>query len=161
DRVPGRHLARLADEAAVPGDGGLQLRLVGGIEPDHAAAPAEAGDAEPARVALAGRLGPGDGRVDVLHHLPVRHLGDDLADDRGAVGQLGHVALAGIELGRDGQVAELGEAAADILDVLVNAEDLLHHHDSGEGAALGRHGPVGRDVVVGYGNLDLARRQAG
>ena len=43
------------------------------------------------------------------------------------------VALPGVQLGGDGQVAELGEAAADVLDVLVDAEDLLHDEDDGNG----------------------------
>ncbi len=41
-----------------------------------------------------------------------------------------------IQLRRDGQVAELGEAAADVLDVFVDAEDLLHDEDDRERARL-------------------------
>src|SRR5215470_4312813 len=49
-------------------------------------------------------------------------------------------ALATVELGSDGQVAQLGEAPADVLDMLVDAEDFLHDQDDREGSALGRHG---------------------
>ena len=64
---------------------------------------------------------------------------------------LGDIALAGVEFGGDGQIAEFGQAAADILDVLVNTEDLLHDQDRGERARPLRHGPIGRDLAVGDG----------
>src|SRR5262249_54922022 len=52
------------------------------------------------------------------------------------------------------------EAAADVLDVLVDAEDLLDDEDDGEGAALVGHGPVaGHHAVLG-GDLDLAGFEA-
>ena len=41
---------------------------------------------------------------------------------------------AGVEGRRDREVALLGEAAADVLDVLVDAEDLLHDEHGREGA---------------------------
>ena len=66
------------------------------------------------------------------------------------------VALAGVELGRDGQVAELGEPAAEVLDVLVDAEDLLHHQDDRERPPARGHRPVGGDLAVGDRDLDLA-----
>ena len=46
-----------ADQPPVPGDAGLQRRVVRGVEPDDAAAPAEAGDAELRGVAAV-RLAP-------------------------------------------------------------------------------------------------------
>ena len=63
---------------------------------------------------------------------------DDLRDDLLDVGHLRDVALARIQLGRDRQVAELGEPPADVLDVLVDAEDLLHdEHDRERPPAAG------------------------
>ena len=73
---------------------------------------------------------------------------------------LGDVALPSVQLGRDGQVAELGEPAADVLDVLVDAEDLLDDQDDRERSAVGRHGPVGGDLAVGDRDLHLAGLQA-
>ena len=77
----GMQLVGVADQPAVPGDAGLEVRVVGRVEPDDPAAPAEAGDAELGDVGLAGLLGPGDRRVEVGHDLRVGNLGDDLGDD--------------------------------------------------------------------------------
>ncbi len=74
--------------------------------------------------------------------------------------ELRDVALAGVHLGGDGEVAELGEPAADVLDVLVDAEDLLDDEDHGQVRAAGRHGAVGGDLAVGDGDLHLAGLEA-
>ena len=87
-------------------------------------------------------------------------LDDDLADDLVDVGHSGDVALARVELRRDRHVADLGEPPADVLDVLVHAEDLLHDEDERERPALRRHGAVGGDLAVLDRDLDLTRRQA-
>ena len=150
----------VADQAAVPGDTGLEVGAVRGIEPDDAAAPAEAGDPEPGGVAPPFRLGPGGGGVEVLHDLLVRHLGDHLADDLVDVGHGGDVALAGVEGRGHGEIARLGEAAADVLDVLVDAEDLLHDQHGRVRAGALRPGIVGRHVAVAHGDLGLAHLQA-
>ena len=71
-------------------------------------------------------------------HLVVRLLADDVADDLLDVGHLRKVGDARVDLGRDRHVAQLGEAAADVLDVFVDAEDLLVHQDDREVGALGR-----------------------
>ena len=42
-----------------------------------------------------------------------------------------------------GLVAQLGQAAADVLDVFVHAEDFLHHQDDREVVALSGLSPVG------------------
>ena len=134
--------------------------LVRGVEPHDAAAPAEAGDAELGGVGLALALGEGDGGVEVAHDLLVRHLGDDLGDQLGDLGVALGIALAEIELGRDGVVAGLGEAPAEVGDVGVHAEDLLHHQDGAEALAGRRHGAIGRHLLAVLGlDLDLARRQ--
>ena len=107
-------------------------------------------------VALARSLGKGDGRVEIGHHLRVRHLRDDLGDDLLHVGDVGDAALPGIELRGDRHVALLGEAAAHIADVLVHAEDLLHDQDDGECALLCRPGAIGRNLPVGRGDAHLS-----
>ena len=68
---------------------------------------------------------------------------------------LRHVSLSSVELGRDGQVAELGEAPADVLDVFVDAEDLLHHQDDRERPRAGRQCPVSGDLAVRHRDLHL------
>jgi hypothetical protein len=60
----------LVDQAAVEGDAGLQVRIVGRIVPHVAAAPAEADDAEPVGVAAL-RLSPGHGVVEIGEQLGV------------------------------------------------------------------------------------------
>ena len=112
---------------------------MGRIEPDHPAAPAIAGDAELGHVSFAGPLGPRDGRIKIRHHLLVGNLGDDLGDDLTNVLDLRDVPLPRIELGGDRQVAQLGEPPANVFDVLVDAEDLLHDQDDRERPALVGH----------------------
>ena len=81
---------------------------MGCIEPHDAAAPAEAGDAKLGGVALAFALDEGDRRIEVVHDLLVRDLGDDIADQRLSVGDHLGIALAEVELRRDGIIACLG-----------------------------------------------------
>ena len=100
--------------------------------------------------------GPVDRGIEVGHHLLVGHLGDDLRDDLGEVLHLRDIPLPGVELRRHRQKPELRKAPADVLDVLVNAEDFLDNKHSREGTAGGRSGPVGGDRTVGRGNLHLA-----
>jgi hypothetical protein len=77
------------------------------------------------------------------------------------VGHLGKVRVAEVDLGRDRQVAELGKAAADILDVSVDSEDFLVHQDDGEAGSLRRAGVVGRQLAVRDRDLHFAGVQAG
>ncbi|MNC85119.1 hypothetical protein D3C83_06980 [compost metagenome] len=79
----------------------------------------------------------------------IDHLGENLL----VVGELRDVALAAVEVDCDCEVTELGEAAADVLDVLVHAEDFLNHQHQRELAAFFRHGAVRRHRA-GHG-LDL------
>ncbi len=76
-------------------------------------------------------------------------------------GELRDVALARVHLHRDREVAGLGEAAADVLDVLVDAEDLLDDEDDREGPSGRGHGAVGRNLGVRRLDLDLARLEPG
>ena len=159
ERVQRGHLALRPLQRTVPGDTRLDLGVVGAIEPDLPPAPAEAGDAELRGIGLARGPRPGDGGVEIGSHLRLRHLGHDLHDIV-HIGHLGDIALAGIEGRGDGEIAGLGQAPADVLDMLMDAEDLLHHEDRGEGAALGGHGAVARDLAVGDRDLHLAHGQA-
>ena len=74
--------ADIALQPAVPGHAGLQRRVVRGIQPDDAPAPAEAGDAQPAGVGALLR-GPGHGGVEVADDLRVGRLGHHLGDQLG------------------------------------------------------------------------------
>ena len=72
----------------------------------------------------------------------------------------GRIALARVEFRRDGEVTGLGDAPADVLDVLVHAEDFLHDQHDREIAARRRHRAVGRHLAVLGRHLDLAGDQA-
>ncbi len=126
DRMARRPLAGLADELAVPGNARPQGGVVLGIEPRDPAAPAKAGDPEPRCVGAAGGLRKSHRRVEVGHHLLVRHFRDDLANDLLNVGHAGDAALAVIKLGGNRHVALLRQPPADVLEVLVHAENFLH-----------------------------------
>ena len=106
-------------------------------------------------------LDPRDRRVEVRHHLRVRHLRDDRRHDLLRIGHLGDVALAGEELGRDRQVPELGEAPAHVADVLVDAEDLLDDEDDGEAASGRGHRAVAGQVGVRSGDRHLTGDEPG
>src|SRR5690349_24297550 len=65
-----------------------------------------------------------------------------------------------VEIDRDRKIAELGEPAADVLDVLVHAEDFLDHQHYRQPAALVRHRPV-RWYRTGHGlEFHFARSQS-
>ena len=151
-------LIGLAGQAAVPGHAGLDARVVRGVQPDDAPAPAEPGDADRSGVGAAVGSAPAQRGVEVAHHLGVRHLAHHLLDDVLDVGDPGDVALAREQLRRDGEIADLGQPPADVPDVLVHAEDLLHHDHHRERPAGLRERMVGRDRAVARRQLDLARR---
>jgi hypothetical protein len=115
------------------------------VAPGDAPAPAEAGDAELRGISFPSGFGIDHRGIQVRHHLTVgnevHHLGEDFL----IVGQLCDVALAVVEIDGDREIAELGEPAAHVLDVLVHAEDLLHHQHERQLAALLGHGAVGRN----------------
>ncbi len=83
----------------------------------------------------------------------------DLLDDLHDVAEVRHlrsVALARVERRSDRDVARLGKAAAEVLDVLVYTEDLLHDEHHRKLAVAFRHGAVGRHLA----DLHLTRDQA-
>lgn len=114
-----------------------------------------------ARIPLGVATHPGRGGIEIGHHLRIRyfahHLGQNLVD----VAHFGNVALTREQFRRNGQVAELGQPAAHIPDVLVHPENLLHHQYHRELATLGRLCEVGRDFAVRHRDFHLARQQVG
>ncbi len=144
------------DEPPVPGHARLYLGVVGRIEPDDPAAPAEPRDRQLRRVAGAGLLGPIDRRVEIRHHLGIGDLRHDFGNDLLKISDLGHVALARVELGGDGQIAELGQPAAEVLDMFMDPEDFLHDEDDGKRPAAQGHCPVGRHGTIARGNFHFA-----
>ena len=102
-----------------------------------------------------------DRRVEVAHDLRVGHLGDDRPD---LVELPSSTRRPGGDTapGAIGAVAELGEPAAHVLDVLVHAEDFLHHQDQRTLVAAGRQGTIGgnrssRGGELAHGRIDPGR----
>ncbi len=97
----------------------------------------------------------------------INREGDDGLQQRRDVADLGRVALAVVQVGRDRAVAEPRQPPADVLDVLVQAEDLLHDQDQRQVLPALRHGAVDRqETVVGgdavhAGIEAVGRRQDG
>ena len=56
--------------------------------------------------------------------------------------------MTGIELGRDGQIAQLGEPAADVLDVFVDSEDFLYDEDNRQCSSLLGPRSISGDVTI-------------
>lgn len=88
------------------------------------------------------------GVIQIRQHLTIRHLGHQLLEQLADIGVVVGVALAEIELGGNRQIALFGQAAAQILNMFMDAEDFLHHQHDGEGAVVvGGFGDVGRQRV--------------
>ena len=150
----------LSDEPAIPGDARSHLRAVRGVQPSDASAPTESRDADLALDAARPRTRPLQRRVEVRHDLRVRHLGDDIAHQRLDIGHLRRIALASEKFRRDGDRAALRETTADIADVLVHAEDLLHHQHHRQLRAARRPRVVRRQRAIRDRYADLAGIQS-
>jgi hypothetical protein len=152
-------LPRRIDQRAIERDAGLEIGVVGRVDPHGASATAEADDAQLAGVAALA-LGPGGRRVEVGDQLGIR-LGVDDRHQLGSVGDLGQVgALAEIVVRRHREGAELGQAARDVPDVFMQAEHL--HGDQNNGCILriGRLGEIDRHLAIRHLDLGLAGGEA-
>jgi hypothetical protein len=98
--------------------------------------------------------------LDVSPPLPlgVGHFVDDLAEQFGDLAVRLRVALAHEQLGRDGQVAGLGEAPRHVGNVFVYAKDLRDHQHHRQVALARRLGAVHRHLEVADHHGHLAHR---
>ena len=103
---------------------------------------------------------PVQGGLKVTQHLGVGGLAHDVGKDGGHVGELGWIALAMKELRCHRKVALLGEPAADILDVLMHAENFMHDHHRGQAFFTRRLGHVGGNRACLGGNAHHGGIQA-
>ena len=87
-----------AGQRAVPGNASLDCRIVRGIEPDDAPAPAKAGHREFVGVGLARRFGKRDAGIKIGHDLRIGYFADHFGDDFRDLGDLRHVALPRVQL---------------------------------------------------------------
>ena len=150
----------LPDEPSVPGDARRHLRAVRSVQPRDAPTPTKSRDADLALDAAGARTRPLQRRIEVRHDLRVRHLGDDIAHQRLDIGHLRRIALASEKFRRDGDRAALRETTADIADVLVHAEDLLHHQHHRQLRAARRPRVVRRQRAIRDRYADLAGIQS-
>jgi hypothetical protein len=105
------------------------------VEPHLASAPAESDDAEFLRIRVTNALCPSHGRIEIGRDLRIGNLCDHLHDLLD-IGDARDVAFAREECGGHREVAQLGETAADVLDVLVDPEDLVHDQHCGKRTAI-------------------------
>ena len=125
-RMLRRGRCALAHQAAIPGNTGLDLGLVRGVEPHNAPAPAKASDRQARGVATVAR-GPGHRGVQVGHHLGVGHFGHHFGHQLAHIGVLGGVALARHQVWRNSHIAQAGEAARHVGNVLVQTKNFGDH----------------------------------
>jgi hypothetical protein len=98
--------------------------------------------------------------VEIGEHGGVGRLQDDVLENFLRVGVGRGVADAGIEFGCCREVTELGEAAADVLDIFVDAKYFLDDKDGGEWAGALGFGEVGRQRAAGYRDFCFAGDEA-
>ena len=157
-RVVAHELARLGrSEAAVPGHARLDLREARAGRPHHRAAPAETGDGDALAVEEGLLARPGERAAHVAHHLLVMGGTHQRLDALEVLRRGERVArvVAEEELRRGGDVAQLGEAAADVLDVRVDAEHLVDHDHERVAALARRTGHVqGQSLGAGAQFVD-------
>ena len=133
---------------------------MGSIEPGVAATTAETGDTKAGGGTAMGS-GEGDSAVKVLKQAGVGCFADHLADDLADIGHFRKITEACIEFRRDGGVACLGEAAAGVLDVVMDAEDLLDHHHDGEWPRTGGLCEIPGQVGIANRDPDFASLDPG
>ena len=96
--------------------------------------------------------------VEVGQHLGIRHLADQPAQERLDIGEIIRIALAKVELRRNGEVTFQRQTAADIADMFMYAENFLHYDDDRQRAiGIFGAGMKRRHTVALRGNGGFAR----
>jgi hypothetical protein len=124
---------------------GRRVEAVVGRQQREPSAHAEADDARPA--CAEGRcLQPAPSRGDVGEDAP-------FAGDHGlhGAGQAAARAAVAVEIDGEGEVAGSGQSVGVAADLVVEAERLVDHHDTGKGARSGRCGEVSPKVLGSAG----------
>ncbi len=161
DAVCGWIGGRRPADRAIPGDGRLQARVVCGIQPHRPPAAAEPGDAQAARVAAIGEAPrpPVESRSVITVASGALLMTSRTMSFASVI--FDRSPIRAYSSAVDRQVAELGQPAAGVLDVFVDAEDLLHHQHRGERPGALRPGEVAGQVPVRDRHLHLAGHQPG
>ena len=148
----------LAHQFAIPGDSRFELRIVCGIQPANASAPAEAGDHQTVRVAAVTRR-PAGNVVEIGQHLRVRDFADQIAEQRWNIAIVVRIALTEVEFWRNGQISFKCQATAEVANMFVNPKNLLNHNHDGQRTVCRFWSCVpGRHILPLRGNGGLSRR---
>src|SRR5580704_828398 len=144
---------RAVDEPAPAIDRRIGLAAAAREEEGLAAAGAEPDDADLAggaweRAQMIRR------RLEVLHRLRIRLTKHDREDSVDVV-RIGWPTLAGIEVGRQRVVADIGKAPGNVADVLDQPEGLVDDDDAGILPRLTRSGEVALYRVAAAVQLDI------
>src|ERR1700722_12472059 len=117
-----------------------------GVEPGLPPAPANTADRGAVDIGRSARLGENERRVEVARDLRVRRFAREIRHDLGNIRLLRGVAEAGIKIRRNREIAKMSPSAADILDMLVDAENLLYDEHRRKRTAMIGHRAIGRNV---------------
>jgi hypothetical protein len=98
---------------------------------------------------------------EVLHRFGIRFAEHDREHGVDVV-RVRRSSLAGIKVGRNRVVADIGKAPGDVADVLDEPESLVDHHDAWIPPALARLGEISLDRLAAAFDIDrLAAHAAG
>ena len=129
------------------------------VKPHLPTAPAKAGATQLRDVCGFRALGPTYGGIQIESNLLVGYLGDDLHNRRD-ISEAGDVAPAGEQIRRHRKIPELRQTAADILDVFVDAEDLMNDDYGGERTTRRWHRTVSGNLAAFNWNRNFAGHEA-
>ena len=97
--------------------------------------------------------------VEIGQHLRIRDFADQVAEQGGNIAVIVRIALAKVELWRNGQIAFQRQPAAEVANVFVNAENFLDHDYDGQRTVCRFwSGVVSRHILSLRGNRGLTRR---
>ena len=146
----------LAVQAAIPGNRRAKTWVMRRVKPGDAPAPAKAGDRGAGRIPAARRR-ESQRRVEILHRRGVGGFGDD-RPDRVYVRRGRRIANSGEEIRRDGKITQGREAARDVADMIVEAENLLRNQNDWTIVGAGGLRQIGRRLAA---DARLQRLQPG
>src|SRR5262249_12691188 len=93
------------------------------------------------------------GRFEILYRLRIRFAEHD-RHDRGHIVRIRWSSLAGVKIGCDRVVADIGKAPGDVADMLDEPKGLVDHDDAGIAPGLARPGEIALDRVAAAFELD-------
>ncbi|MOA16021.1 hypothetical protein D3C78_1362110 [compost metagenome] len=103
--------------------------------------------------------GPTGDMIEIGQHLRIRYFANQIAEQRGDIAVFIGVALAEVQLRRDGQIPLQRQATADVPNMFVNAKNLLNHNNDRQRAVrILWTGVIGGHVFTLRGDRGFACR---